>query len=162
MSELEGPEISHQSLLTIGLRKQNQRGQVICQGHTASMWLDWDTDLGMSNSESYFLLNASPQLLRHQQWLWEPERSNILQREVMRPNLYWSTTLLHHWHTGCQATWLLSKEARRRFWRWWICIKQNPITRPFQVKDLVCCGLEFLGQLLGGCPLFSLSEMRPW
>lgn len=70
MSELEGPEISHQSLLTIGLRKQNQRGQVICQGHTASMWLDWDTDLGMSNSESYFLLNASPQLLRHQQWLW--------------------------------------------------------------------------------------------
>ena len=46
---------------------ENQRGQVICQGHTASMWLDWDIDLAMSNSESYFLLNASPQLLRHQQ-----------------------------------------------------------------------------------------------
>lgn len=33
---------------------EDQRGQVICQDHTASMWLKWDIKAGMSNSKLSF------------------------------------------------------------------------------------------------------------
>ena len=37
-------------------------------------------------------------------------------------------------------------------------MKQNPKAKHFQVKDLIYCGLEFLGQLLRGCPPAQLIE----
>lgn len=141
---------------------EDQRGQMICQDHTASMWLNWDINPGMSNSKLVFFWIHHPAATKLSPSGFQNQRGHTqLRGEVTQPELYWSIALPHHWQTGCWATWLLSEEARSRSRRWWICMKQNPITRHFQVKDLIFCGLEFLGQLLRGCPLLSLSKMRP-